>query len=160
MQERIFLAVRQAPDMLLDLAEAAREGELRFLRKILVAKRQDVVFQERVHDRVEDLVVERCRQVDAPDLGAAHGDSGESVKGGGEAISRAGAAMASGSIFSWFAGKPSVLSYMICRIFYGSFLVVQRRRGGRDEALRGDLGEGGAGRARGVTRKARINRRK
>ena len=47
------------------------------------------------------------------------------------------------------ARAPSVLSYMICRIFHGSFLVVQRRRGGRDEALRGDLGEGGAGRARG-----------
>ena len=35
------------------------------------------------------------------------GDSGVIAKGGGEAISRAGAAMGSGSCFSGLAGKPS-----------------------------------------------------
>ncbi len=41
------------------------------------------------------------------------------------------------------------MSRMICRILRGNFLVVQRRRGGRHEALRSDLGEGGAGHALG-----------
>ena len=39
---------------------------------------------------------------------------------------------------------PSVTSHVICRIFNGSLLVVERRRGGWHEALRGDFGEGRA----------------
>ena len=56
----------------------------------------------------------------------------------------------SGGMF--FAGSsiiPSVTSHVICRMFHGSLLVVQRRQGGWHEALRGDFGEGRACRARG-----------
>ena len=71
MQQRIFPAIRQPSDMLLDLAETAGEGELRLFRQVLVAEREDVVFQKGVHDGVEHLVVEWRRQVDAPDFDAA-----------------------------------------------------------------------------------------
>ena len=91
MQEGIFLAVRQPPDMLLDLAEAPREGKLRLARQVLVAEHEDVVLQEGVHDGVEDLVAEGRGQVDAADFDAAHrrqrrhreGRRGGDLAGGG-----------------------------------------------------------------------------
>ena len=42
------------------------------------------------------------------------------------------------------AFDASVTSHVICRMFNGSLLVVQRQRGGWHEALRGDFGEGRA----------------
>ena len=45
---------------------------------------------------------------------------------------------------SRFDDRPSVTSHVMCRMFRGSLLVVQGRRGGWHEALRSDFGEGRA----------------
>ena len=57
--------------VLLEHAEAARELDLLLGRELLVAEERDFVVEERVGDLRERVVVERLREIDARDFGAA-----------------------------------------------------------------------------------------
>ena len=54
----------------LDLAERAREGDLRGGRQVDVAEENQLVVEERLVDLVEHLRLDRLRQRDAGDLAA------------------------------------------------------------------------------------------
>ena len=56
--------------MRLQLAEAAREGDVLLGGDVLVAEEDDLELQQRAMDLVEGLVVDRLGQVDAAELGA------------------------------------------------------------------------------------------
>ena len=74
-------SVRYAPALAenveLDLAEAAREGDLLRWRDILVAEKDDAMLVIRTLDRGEGRIVERLGQIDAANLGAEGGAGGD-----------------------------------------------------------------------------------
>jgi hypothetical protein len=64
------MAIARQRVMIVELAEAAAEGDVLLARDLLAAKQQDAFLEESAVDLVELGVAERLGEIDARDLGA------------------------------------------------------------------------------------------
>jgi hypothetical protein len=64
------MAIARQRFVIVELAEAAAEGDVLLARDLLVAKQQDAFLEEGAVDLVELGVAERLGEIDAGDLGA------------------------------------------------------------------------------------------